>query len=50
MLDVRFLPNPFFVKDLAPLTGEDEEVARSCWRTRTPALFVDKADDLLRCR
>jgi RNase adapter protein RapZ len=26
VLDVRFLPNPFFVKELAPLTGEDEPV------------------------
>jgi UPF0042 nucleotide-binding protein len=26
VLDVRFLPNPFFVEDLAPLTGEDAPV------------------------
>jgi len=26
VLDVRFLPNPYFVEDLAPLTGEDSPV------------------------
>jgi UPF0042 nucleotide-binding protein len=26
VLDVRFLPNPYFVEDLAPLTGEDAPV------------------------
>ena len=28
VLDVRFLPNPFFVPDLSALSGEDEAVAR----------------------
>ena len=28
VLDVRFLPNPFFVPDLSALSGEDEAVVR----------------------
>lgn len=28
VLDVRFIPNPFFVEELRPKTGVDEEVAR----------------------
>lgn len=27
VLDVRFLPNPFFIEELQPLSGEDERVA-----------------------
>jgi len=34
VLDVRFLPNPFFVAALAPLSGEDESVRRLSWTTR----------------
>ncbi|MCI0502639.1 MAG: RNase adapter RapZ [Fusobacteria bacterium] len=26
VMDVRFLPNPFYIEDLKPLTGEDKEV------------------------
>ncbi|MEO8212624.1 MAG: RNase adapter RapZ [Myxococcales bacterium] len=47
VLDVRFLPNPFFVKELAPLTGEDEEVRRFVLEQPDTQLFLSKACDLL---
>jgi UPF0042 nucleotide-binding protein len=47
VLDVRFLPNPFFVKELAPMTGEDEEVKRFVLEQPDTQLFLAKACDLL---
>jgi len=48
VLDVRFLPNPFFVPELSPLTGEDEAVRRWVLDQPDAAAFLDKAEDLLR--
>jgi RNase adapter protein RapZ len=48
VLDVRFLPNPFFVKELAPLTGEDEAVRRFVLEAPDTAAFLEKAEALLR--
>jgi len=48
VLDVRFLPNPFFVPELSPLTGEDEPVRRWVLAQPEAAAFLDKAEDLLR--
>lgn len=48
VLDVRFLPNPYFVKELAPLTGEDEPVRRFVLDHPETQVFLTKATDLLR--
>jgi UPF0042 nucleotide-binding protein len=48
VLDVRFLPNPFFVKDLAPLTGEDEPVRRFVLDHPESRAFLTRAMELLR--
>lgn len=48
VLDARFLPNPFFVKELAPLTGEDEPVRRFVLEHPDTQAFLAKATDLLR--
>lgn len=48
VLDVRFLPNPFFVAELAPLTGEDEAVRRWVLAQPETSAFLEKAEDLLR--
>lgn len=48
VLDVRFLPNPFFVKALSPLTGEDEPVRRFVLEHADTQAFLSKAEDLLR--
>jgi RNase adapter protein RapZ len=47
VLDVRFLPNPFFVETLSPLSGEDEAVRRFVLENPETQLFLSKADELL---
>src|SRR5262245_48781953 len=43
VLDVRFLPNPFFVPQLTALSGEDESVARFVLDDPDTKAFVDEA-------
>jgi RNase adapter protein RapZ len=47
VLDVRFLPNPFFVEGLSHLTGEDAQVQRFVLENPETQLFLGKADELL---
>jgi len=47
VLDVRFLPNPFFVPALSALSGEDEAVARFVLDDAETGPFVDKAEALI---
>jgi UPF0042 nucleotide-binding protein len=47
VLDVRFLPNPFFVPQLSALSGEDEAVARFVLEDPETKPFVDKAEALV---
>jgi UPF0042 nucleotide-binding protein len=47
VLDVRFLPNPFFVPQLSALSGEDEAVARFVLDDPETAPFVAKAEELI---
>jgi len=48
VLDVRFLPNPFFVPHLSALSGEDESVARFVLDDPAAKAFVDEAEKLIR--
>jgi UPF0042 nucleotide-binding protein len=48
VLDVRFLPNPFFVPQLSALSGEDEAVARFVMDDPQTRAFMEKAEELLR--
>jgi UPF0042 nucleotide-binding protein len=48
VLDVRFLPNPFFVPILSALSGEDEAVFAFVMQNPDTRAFVDKAEELLR--
>lgn len=48
VLDVRFLPNPFFVPELAGQSGQDEAVRRFILSQPDAGPFLDKAEDLLR--
>jgi RNase adapter protein RapZ len=47
VFDVRFLPNPFFVESLSPLSGEQEPVQRYVLESPEARLFLDKAEELL---
>jgi UPF0042 nucleotide-binding protein len=48
VLDVRFLPNPFFVPQLSALSGEDEAVVRFVLDDAETRAFVHKAEEFLR--
>jgi RNase adapter protein RapZ len=48
VMDVRFLPNPFFVKELAPLTGEDEPVRVYVLSQPDADAFLTRAMELVR--
>jgi UPF0042 nucleotide-binding protein len=47
VLDVRFLPNPFFVAALSSLSGEDESVRRFVLDNPETQIFLTKAEELL---
>ena len=47
VFDVRFLPNPFFVPELKPLTGKDQRVATFVVDRPDAWEFLDKTFDLL---
>ncbi|WP_412519615.1 RNase adapter RapZ [Staphylococcus simulans] len=48
VFDVRFLPNPFYVKELRPLTGNDDPVYQYVMKWQETAIFYDKLLDLLK--
>ncbi|MBR2499930.1 MAG: RNase adapter RapZ [Clostridia bacterium] len=47
MLDVRFLPNPFYEEDLKELTGLDKNVKDYVMRTDVAKEFIKKMHDLV---
>ncbi len=47
VFDVRFLPNPHFVRELRPSTGLDPAVARFVLQTPEAAAFLDRLLSLL---
>ena len=48
MFDVRFLPNPYYVDELRPLTGLDDEVFNYVMASDTAKAFADKLEDMIR--
>jgi UPF0042 nucleotide-binding protein len=48
VFDLRFLPNPYFVPELKPLTGEDPQVARYVLDRPETEEFLSKLVDLAR--
>ena len=47
VIDVRFLNNPYFVPELKPLDGENDQVRDFVLNTETSREFLDKYLDLL---
>lgn len=47
VFDLRFLPNPFFDKDLRPLTGKDPRVAQYVFSTSSAKAFKQRFLDFL---
>ena len=48
MIDVRCLPNPYFVPTLRPRTGRDQSVASFILRDPSSRAFVDKLEEYVR--
>lgn len=48
VLDVRFLPNPYYVPELKALTGNDKQVQDYVMKAPEAGEFLDKIQDLMR--
>ena len=48
VFDVRFLPNPYYVDELRPLTGLDDKVFNYVMNCETAVAFADKLEDMIR--
>lgn len=48
VFDVRCLPNPFYIDELKPLTGNDKEVRDYVMGFEPSKIFLDKLEDMLR--
>lgn len=48
VMDVRFLPNPFYIEDLRPKTGNDVEVQQYVMQFPEAEQFLNKLEDLIR--
>lgn len=47
VFDVRFLPNPYYVDELRPLTGEDSPVFDYVMQSDIAVEFADKLEDMV---
>ncbi|MCI5495237.1 MAG: RNase adapter RapZ [Roseburia sp.] len=47
VFDVRFLPNPFYIDELKPLTGNDDEVYNYVMKSPNSKEFLAKLKDML---
>ncbi len=47
VFDVRFLPNPYYLEELRPLTGLDRPVAQYVFDSAAARTFMEKMEDLL---
>jgi UPF0042 nucleotide-binding protein len=48
VFDVRFLPNPYYLEELRPLSGLDRPVAQYVFDSSEARSFMEKVEDLLR--
>ena len=47
VIDVRFLPNPYYIDSLKRLTGNDKAVADYVMQFDESRVFLDKLEDML---
>ncbi len=47
VFDVRFLPNPYYVEELRPKTGNDKEIQEFVMASGDAETFLDKLEDML---
>ena len=48
VFDVRFLPNPYYVEGLRPLTGLDERIQNYVMEGDQYTVFMEKLEDMIR--
>ena len=48
VFDVRFLPNPYYIEELRPLTGMDQEIFQYVMANETAQQFADKLEDMVK--
>ena len=48
VFDVRFLPNPYYVDELRPLTGMEDSVFEYVMKSSAAQEFADKLEDMVR--
>lgn len=48
VFDVRFLPNPYYIDDLRPKTGNDKEVSEYVLKYEESGIFLEKLVDMIR--
>lgn len=48
VFDVRFLPNPYYIEELRPLTGNDKKVQDYVHQSSISKEFLDKLEDMLK--
>lgn len=47
VFDVRFLPNPYYIEQLKPLTGNDKPVKDYVMNAKESGVFLDKLTDMI---
>lgn len=47
VMDVRFLPNPYYVEELRPKTGNDVEIQQYVMQNEDAGVFLDKLESLV---
>ena len=47
VFDMRFIPNPYYVKSLRPLTGNNAKVSKYVLRHKVTREFIEKAIDMM---
>ena len=47
VLDVRFLPNPYYIEELRPGTGNDAEVRDYVMQSEKAQIFLEKLEDMV---
>lgn len=48
VFDVRFLPNPYYIEELKPLTGNDKPIQEFVMKSDAAKQFLDKLSDLIK--
>ncbi len=47
VFDVRFLPNPYYIDELKPMTGNDKPVRDFVMKAREAEVFIQKLEDMV---